>query len=72
MNKIFKAIMTGQGLKEKKPTRLPLIAAFDKNGECLGSIPGNDENAAFLQFPKAVTLNVIPLRGKNKVITKPA
>lgn len=73
MNKIFNKILGGtftvpEPKKEKRT--MPITAAFDKDSHYLGQMNGSDAKAAFDKFPEATVLNIIPVRGKTKVVRK--
>ena len=71
MNKIFNSIFSLKPVKEVKPKRTqPITAAFTDEGEYLGQLEGNKQSEAFEKFPTATVLNIIPVRGKTKVVIK--
>lgn len=71
MNKIFKQLTRLSSTKSVIPKRTnPVTLCFDEHGYCLGKLDGNDIDAAFDSFPAASVLNIVPVRGKTKVVIK--
>lgn len=71
MNKIFKQLTSIKYKKEVRHKRTsPVTLCIDDKGYCLGKVDGNDIEKAFTDFPNASVLNIIPVRGKTKVIFK--
>lgn len=69
MNKIFKSLTTANPLKVKIKRQVETLA-FNKNGECLGKIVGNDSELAFKTYPNAEFLNVLQTNGRTKIVNK--